>query len=775
MFAILALSNVERLYIPPTTTIFNMQGYKRMSIKKLRLNPHPVCPSILIHIRRYLLLCFLLCGYAAYAEDRPKIGLVLGGGGAAGVAHVGVLKVLEEHNIPIDVITGTSMGAIIAGLYASGMTVDELEETVYSLDWLSLFNDEPSRKQQSFHQKRQSTGFFNLGSLGIQDGKLLPPSGFVSGQKLLFELRRLFRPVAHIDDFDQLTIPFRAVATDIESGKQVVLGKGNIAQAIRASMSIPGIFSPVQIEDKLLVDGFVANNVPVDVAREMGADILIVVRIPTFLEEQDNLKSAIDISLQAMQLMMLKSSAPQLKTLSANDILIEPGIKDLGSLSFDRVAETIPIGIKAANKHSSALERLSETLNISEQKHRQPLKSKLLEAPIHQIIINNESVLNDNILLQRLAMKTGSPLDTHQLQQGLDAIYGLGYFSLVDYTLAADQKGGAVLTVNAYKRSTGNSHLYFGASLADNLEGDTSYQLGIKHELSGLNDQGAEWNNSLIFGDSFQLESQFYQPVPIYNAFLEATAGYQEQDFFFFEGEERISESRGNEFNLSVDIGKEFGTWGEARLGTYYSHLEPNEKTGSNNIGTTVLKSAGFTAEFNVDTTDNDLLPTSGNRLNTSYTHGSKALGSDQEFDKLEIRFSKAWKKDKHHLILGGELGTIFDDDAISPADQLFLGGLGRMSGLVEGQLRGNHLLLGSAVYLHELSNISTIDGALYAGASIEAGNVWQQKDNVKANNLLTSGSAFVGAETPVGLAILGMAKTEGYNFQPFFYLGQNF
>ncbi len=307
------------------------------------------------YIKITLLVLSLLLACNPVANARPKVGLVLGGGGAAGVAHVGVLKVLEENNIPIDMIAGNSMGAIIGGLYASGMSADELEKTVNTLEWLDLFEDSQPRKDQRFHQKEVNSGFFNSFELGLRNGELKSPSGLVTGQKLMFELRSLFTPVNHIQNFDQLPIPFRAVATDIETGKPIVLKKGNLAQSVRASMAIPGMFSPVRIDGRLLVDGFVSNNVPVDIGRQMGADILIVVNIPTFLEKQAELDSAVSVGLQAMRLMMLKTTQPQLEKMQPQDILIEPGIKDIGNLDFDRVSETIPLGERAAREQLGRL------------------------------------------------------------------------------------------------------------------------------------------------------------------------------------------------------------------------------------------------------------------------------------------------------------------------------------------------------------------------------------------------------------------------------------
>ena len=306
----------------------------------------------------FLLTCWFFTS-SVQAQDRPKIGLVLGGGGAAGVAHVGVLKVLEANHIPIDVIAGNSMGAIVGSLYASGMSAAEIETVVNDLDWTQLFRDDPSYQIKSYDQKQQSADFFSAIRVGVSRDGVKLPSGLIDGQRLMFELRRLLQPVDRISNFDRLPIPFRAVATDIRTGETVVLKQGNLATAVRASMSIPGLFAPVTIDDRLLVDGLVSNNLPVDVARQMGADIVIVSSIPP--ETNRKLDSALDISLQSMDLLMRKSSDSQLASLTDKDILILPPVGDIGNLAFDRVAETIPRGVKGAQAQLAALQKLATT------------------------------------------------------------------------------------------------------------------------------------------------------------------------------------------------------------------------------------------------------------------------------------------------------------------------------------------------------------------------------------------------------------------------------
>ena len=290
---------------------------------------------------------------------RPKIGLVLAGGGAKGAAHVGVIKVLEELGVPIDYIAGTSMGAIVGGLYASGLSSDELATAIISIDWNDIFDDKPPRANRDFRRKLDDEGFLVRYKLGFKDGSFQFPRGVNNGQKLELVLRDYSKKAFRINNFDKLPIPFRAVATDIETGETVILGSGDLAKAMRASMAVPGVFPPVENNGRLLVDGGLADNVPIDVARKMGADILIVVGFPEQLKKRGELNNAVSIVVQSLDLLISQNSRIQLKTLRPQDVYIEPALGDIGAISFDRAAEAIPIGEQAARDVAEKLENLA--------------------------------------------------------------------------------------------------------------------------------------------------------------------------------------------------------------------------------------------------------------------------------------------------------------------------------------------------------------------------------------------------------------------------------
>ena len=266
-------------------------------------------------MRRSIVAVLLLALGVAWAQDRPRIGLVLSGGGARGLAHVGVLKVLEEQRVPIDAIAGTSMGAIVGGLYASGMTADELDKAFRAIEWEAVFARRVDRQHLSQRRKEEDFEISPLLELGIRNGELRTPVAAASSRGLETLLRRYTLPVRAVREFDRLPIPFRAVATDLETGAAVVLERGDLALALRSSMSVPGVFPPTEVDGRILGDGGLVNNVPIEVARAMGVDVVIVVNIGTPLAGREALQSAVGITAQMLNILTEQNVQRSLATL----------------------------------------------------------------------------------------------------------------------------------------------------------------------------------------------------------------------------------------------------------------------------------------------------------------------------------------------------------------------------------------------------------------------------------------------------------------------------
>ena len=312
-----------------------------------------------------LVLSIALIASSAFGQQepekpsgRPRLGLVLSGGGARGAAHVGVLKVLEEMHVPVDLIAGASMGSIVGGLYATGMSPQEMEDALATMDWDASFEDKVPRKEMPFRRKFDESSFLTKLRIGIQDGHTALPTGLVEGQKLNFILRQLTLPSATVDDFDKLSIPFRATATDVASGEGIVLSHGNVADAMRASMAFPGLFSPVELDGRLLVDGGVAENFPVETARKAGAEVLVAVNIGTPPAGKEKLTSLVKIINQVTNAATARNVRLSKAAIGPQDVFIEPDLGDISFIDFKRVRDAVAAGEKAARAQIEELKQI---------------------------------------------------------------------------------------------------------------------------------------------------------------------------------------------------------------------------------------------------------------------------------------------------------------------------------------------------------------------------------------------------------------------------------
>ena len=416
---------------------------------------------------RALLVALLLAGTAAAQEappaaappaaprPRPRIALVLSGGGARGAAHVGVLKVMEELRVPVDFVVGTSMGAIVGGLWASGLTAAEIEGHLDGLDWQEAFTDKTPRHLLAFRRRQDDDGLFMKPRVGLQNGKATLPLGLVQGQRLGPLLRAMTLHVATVDDFDRLPVPFRAVATDIVSGEKVVIGTGDLVSAIRASMAVPGAFAPVERNGQLLVDGALADNLPVDVARATGAEVIIAVDISARPVALEALGSAVAIGDQMITILMRQSTDRQLAALGPGDLLIVPDLGAFSQAAFADAAKAIAIGEQAARAVSGRLAAFS--LPAAPWAVWSAHKAQRSTAPpdLEEVRLTHDTRLDTALLSRRMTVRPGHPFDQAQVEHDLERLYGLDLFEKVSYELLPGERGGAILDIAARRKSWG--------------------------------------------------------------------------------------------------------------------------------------------------------------------------------------------------------------------------------------------------------------------------------------------------------------------------------
>ncbi|MCH7503241.1 MAG: patatin-like phospholipase family protein [Proteobacteria bacterium] len=725
-------------------------------------------------------MAFILCSISAASTSaaappdggRPKVGLVLGGGGARGAAHIGVLRELERMRIPIDAIAGTSMGAIVGGLYATGISASELEELFASLDWVEVLTDAPGRKYLSFRRKQDDEQFPIKLELGLRDGELLVPKGVIQGQKLGLLLRKLTLGASSITDFDELPIPFRAVASDIERGEAYVIGHGDLAQAIRASLSVPGVLAPVRFDDRWLVDGGLVGNLPIDIMQEMGVDIIIAVDVQFPLYPAEELQSAVTISEQMLTILMRKESLRQIERLGEQDILIRPDLGLYGSTNFSEIAATIEPGANATRAMAGRLRQLAveEAAYVVWLAKRAERGSATGTLDFVRVI--HDSRLAPEVLESRLHLAAGDPVDAERLEEDVNRLYGLQLFESVSYRLVTEE-GRTGVQFDARSKSWGPNYLQFGVSLEDDFEGSTGFNLAVRLTRTGLNRLGAEWRTDLQVGTDPALVSEYYQPLSFDSrVFLAPKLALRQFNLNAFVMNDRVATLRISSAQAGIDMGTELGAFGEFRIGAYRGIGEARVKVGDPALPNIDFETGGVFARLRIDTLDNARFPRHGVRADVTWNLSRPGLGADFRFDTIAAELASTWSLGKNSLQIGLSYATTIDSD--DTIQNFFpLGGFWRLSGLERGAISGPHAALTRLVYYRRVgSGGGLFDMPFYLGASVEAGNVWQRRSDIGFNSMLINGSLFAGMDTFFGPLYLAAGFAEGGHTNFYLFLG---
>lgn len=722
---------------------------------------------------------FVLGTVAAYGEQfdeqnqRPRIGLVLGGGGARGAAHIGVLKELERMHIPIDAIAGTSMGAIVGGLYATGLNADELERLVESLDWAAALSDAPARKTLSFRRKQDEREFPVDFELGIRAGEFQLPKGVVQGQTLDLLLRELTLDASHISNFDDLPVPLRVIASDIVTGDAVVMSGGDLAMSIRASMSVPAVFAPVQIDGRWLVDGGIVGNMPIDVMKTMGVDIIIAVDVELPLYSADELESVVAISEQVLTILMRKETLRQIGTLSESDVLIRPMLGTYSSSDFDGIVETILPGQNAVLEHSDKLAKLSLADADWEQyeAQRKPLSKE--RGKLAFVRVAHDGQLAPEVLESRLSVEAGDDINAAILAENANRLYGLQLYEHVGYRLV-EENGETGVEYHAVPKTWGPNFLQFGVTLEEDFEGSTRFNLAARMTRAGLNKLGAEWRTDLQLGTDPALLTEFYQPLSFDSrVFVAPRLTVRQSNLNAFALDETIARYRLSEGEISLDLGREIGTAGEFRAGVYRGVGEARVKVGDPGLANINFETGGVFARLRFDTVDNSRFPTEGILADVLWNMSRPSFGADYSFDTISGDFSKTWSRGKSSLQLGLNYATTLDSDS-TVQDFFPMGGFLRLSGLERGEIAGPHAALVRLVYYRRVGNTTggIFDTPVYLGTSLEAGNVWQSRDDIAFNSMQLNGSLFAGLDTYIGPVYFAAGFAQGGGTNLYLFIG---
>jgi NTE family protein len=704
--------------------------------------------------------------------DRPRIGLVLGGGGARGIAHISILRALEEMRVPIDCIAGTSMGALAGALYASGMSVDELEELVLGLDWDVLFDDNIPRPQRSFRRKRDDDLLVGQTGIGINEGTLRLTSSLLGGERILLTFQQWTQPVAMIDDFDRLPIPYRAVAADLRDGKEVVLGRGNLALAMRASMSVPGAFPAVRIDDRVLVDGGIARNLPVEIVRAMGADIVIAVDVGTALPEIEETGSVLEVASQLAGLLTAGNTRASLAALGPHDILIVPELgNEVGPADFDRGPRAIEIGAAAV---PPVRERL-RALSVDEDQWAGLLAVRTGRNPQPPVVefvrLENRSNYADAWVLARVDVPLGEPLDAEALTEQLITVFSTRTFGQATYQVVHEEgRTGVLLRVSP--KPQGPNFVEFGLSTSANFDGryDFNVRVGVLHAPFG--EYGSEWRALLQLGDEPRLFGEIYQPFgPKGQWFGYGNAEYNGRKIDVFDDSgANLAQVGTDEVSALIGVGREFGNYGAATLGLRRGAGELEELIGLVDLPDNSYHIGEASLGLTLDRLDSVFLPREGWLLRNRYVWSRDSLGADVDFEQFDVDTLYARRfGDTHSVLVGARYHSTVSGEA--PLQSLYrVGGFTRLVGYQPNERSGQHYALLMAGYNKQIFDV--LGAPALVGTLFEYGNVWERRSDMDFDDGDLHGSVYLALDSWLGPIIFGWGKREGATGNLFLEVG---
>lgn len=729
---------------------------------------------------------------AAPPKARPKVGLVLSGGGARGLAHVGVLKVLERERVPVDVIAGTSMGAIIGGLYASGMSAEQLERELLKVDWDGLFASRVSRQELSQRRKEEDYEISPAIEVGLRDGRFRVPLGTVSSRGLELLLRRYTLPVREVRDFDRLPTPFRAVATDMETGQPLVLKEGDLALALRSSMSVPGVFAPIEVDGRILGDGGLVDNVPVDVARAMGADVVIVVNIGTPLAKRETLGTLLGVTAQMINILTEQNVQRSLASLTSRDLLITPMLGKLSAADFANTPDFIQLGELQANAQVLQLGDFA----VDEASYRQWTLARAQppseRPPLAFVRFEGSELTHPERFAAQLETQPGLRFDPLAAERDVRRLAASGDYDRVDFQVVhagAEEGGGDGLVFNLDDKAWGPNYFKLGIDLSTDFSGDSDFNIKISHNRHWIDANGTEWRNIVQIGSKPSWYTEFYRPLRWVESlgwdwFVAPSALIRREQFTTYvdpEGPESGRVRRTTE-GLALDLGQPWAQWGELRLGAYMRRwtdkplLIGEGYEGSPDSQT--RREQGLRVRATVDQLDYAFFPQSGFRVQAELAGGALTESGEQrdegdDFTRFEGDGSFVFTLAKRHTFNLYARAQMAAGGAPSQGLGLYsLGGFQNLSGYKTNQIGGNYLVFTRVGYYYRLPPLALTRGT-FAGFTIEAGNAWDRRDDVSLGRLRSGFSAYLGADTGIGPLYVGLAWAPRGDAAIYLFLGR--
>jgi len=706
---------------------------------------------------------------------RPKIGLVLGGGGARGGAHLGVLEVLEELRVPFDCVAGTSMGALMSGAYVAGVSPAEMRDTIGKTDWDLLFDDSAGRDSVSFRRKQIDDRFYSGLEFGVTRDGLRYREGAVAGEKIKLFFNELVRADLGERNIEDLPLPLTLIATDIGTGERVAMRSGNLTSAMRASMSVPGAIAPVVRDGRKLVDGGLVDNVPVQEVRDRcGAEVVIAVNVGSPMLKPDEVTGVLSVMGQMVNLLTEQNVAKSLSLLGPRDIYMRPELGDITAGSFKQQIEAAEIGRKSALAVADRLRYLS----VSPEEYRAWRSGLRLTPPprppvVDEVRIAELKFVNQEHMRGRVAQKEGEPLDSKALANDIVRTFSEGDFQNLDYSLIKE-RDKTILKLTPVEKAWGPDYLRFGVNFESDFRSEAPYNIRALYRKTWLNSRGGEWLTGLQIGSDQAFFTELYQPVDVRQRFfVRPFFATEAHKVGIYSNGDRVAEYRGREDRAGVVGGANLGVYGQAFAGWVERRLSTTLETGAPQFPELKGDVGGVTAAVAIDTQDFAFFPTKGFKANASYFSAERVSGGFEKYGRVEGKLSGAWSIGDL-ILLGGIAGGQATEGSLPVADGFALGGLGRLSAYAPNQILGREAYgLGNVQMQYRLTQPMPILGfSLRAGAIYEAGYMKKPLTEPSLTGRIDSYGLYLATNTLLGPIFLGYSRSQQGTGRVYLFIG---
>jgi len=730
-----------------------------------------------------LLLLFLLPIFAAAQEQdtaqrapqpavkpRVKIGVALEGGGALGLAHIGVLQWFEEQHVPVDFIAGTSMGGLVGGFYAAGVSPEEMKNLIERLDWDAILRDRTSYEDLSFLRKQDQRAYPNSLVLGLRKGLYLP-AGLNAGHQIGMLIDRETLLYSGLPSFDALPVPFRCVATDLVSAKQFVFKDGSLAEALRATMSIPGAFAPVHDGQHVYVDGGLVNNLPTDVVRRMGADIVIAVHLETPPVEAKNIQSLLSVLEQSVRVVVSES---EVRGLADADAVVSVPLDHFLSSDFAKNVPIMQAGYEAAKGKSKLLAGFAlDDTDWNQYVHERDGR-RLSTTPVPQFIeVQGTSAPAQEDVRRYLKKFIGKPFNADKLDPALTQLTGSGRYDTLDYRIV-ERDGRQGLLIVVKEKVSAPPTLQTAFEVDGSEAGDIEYRLGTRLTMIDVAGFRSEWRTDFLFGSTYGVSSELYRPFRAESKwFFAPQADASDTAFPIYKKNDPLADYRIYRMSIGADLGYGFSRFTELRVGYEVGELSTKLRLGTPQIPAIDGRVGAARMRYVMDHTDDPVIPRRGFRVESNFHWFDASPGATSAFPVLDARFGFFQPVSQAaSFFLSGEGGSTFGSRNTGEP-QFFLGGAARLSAYGVNELFGNQYYLFRGGYLHEIASLPPFVGKkVYAIGAYEAGKMYGAANESKFPNDFAAG---VLAETALGPFFVGGSVGGNSHHKWFFQLGRVF